>query len=228
MTIIFLNPFDNKIYIGPENEVIKSFQRDDPELINYIPNDDILYVKDGCVLNKTQFVDYLEGRFTISINQNTDYPEQFDSGFRFSPKPTSTPESPNQKIANTHRLYIHPKHNGTILITDIQTKKFPEGIEMIGKYHFMDMDDIGQDVLEESMQFKGLLAKGKIEIVNHDFYMQNKHKARKRSPGDAALDAIIIQDQRRGAARRVSESGGLSNFNEGTSHTNDPIEIYVE
>lgn len=230
MTIIFLSPFNNKIYVCPEGQTVKTFDRDDPALLDYVPNDSILYVKDGGVLNKAQFSDYLDGSFQIPNETPRQATDEFDSGFRFSPKSSQQLRmSPNEQFANAHRNYIHPKHNGTILITDISTKRFPDGVELNGKYDFLPIDEIGEAVLEESYQYKGLLAKGKIEIVNHEFYMRNRHKNKKKSPTDMALDAILVKDQRRGAARAVANSGGVDYYEEtGTGYNNDVIEIYVD
>jgi hypothetical protein len=221
MTIIFLNPHTHKLHICTETDPTRIVDPNDPEIMKYIPNDDILYVEDGHILRKEEFVSWLEGGVQESPRRALN--QDFDTGFRFGDPPASKGQQPD-----LNRHYIHPAHNGTIIIADIKTDKYPDGIELNGKYHFIPIDEIGEELLQESNFFKYALAKGKIEIVNEKYVRANAYKHKKRSAADAALDAILIHDQRPGAARRAAETGAVYLGQQGGYAGDGAIPIYVE
>lgn len=230
MTIIFLNPSNKKLYVCTESEPMKVIDPNNPDILKLIPNDDILYVENGHIIQKEQFAEWLKDG--IDETPRAVYRQDFDPGFRFNvqpgqPVPSQPQLSPTQH-PNSNRLYIHPVHNGTVLIEDISSSKFPEGIELNGKYHFIAIDEIGEENLNESRHFQLLLAKNKIEIVNENYVMKNQHKHKRQSAADAALDAILVKDSRRGAAHAVARSGLMSSDNEGYDHGGGAIPIYVE
>ena len=51
----------------------------------------------------------------------------------------------------------------------------------------------GQEVLEESMHFRTLITKKKIEIVDEQYVAEHQHKSKnKRSPTEDQLNAILV------------------------------------
>lgn len=230
MTIIFLNPINGKLYICTENEPTKIVDPSDPNVLKYIPNDDILYVENGHIVQKDVFATWLESG--VETTPRKLFKQDFDTGFRFENKVSSQQQCQQPSFCppgDPNRLYIHPVHNGTVIIGDIVNDRFPEGIQLTGKYHCIPIDEIGEDVLSESRHFKVLLAKGKVEVVNENFVKRNAHKSKKRSAADAALDAILIKDDRHGAASRVANSGDMfvGEFG-GNGHGDAAIPIFVE
>ena len=97
---------------------------------------------------------------------------------------------------------------------------------MNGKWDFIPIVDLGEDAIEESTLFKSLLAKGKIEVVDYEYVKKNKNKKHQASAMDAALDRIIVKDDRSGSAENVAASGGIQSANQ--SQNSDVIEIFVE
>ena len=173
MVIIFYDATDDKIYICSETEKTKVLNISDENLLDYVPNDDILYVQSGHYITKKQFGDWLNGQMELEGDLVYDYP----STSRFSPNQSGSPV-PQQAQASQplgpeqQRYYIHPTANGTILVEDIRTDKYPHGLHLNGKYHFIPIDDIGEDLLDESPFFRTLLAKGKLEVVDQAFVNQ--------------------------------------------------------
>lgn len=185
MIIIFYNASENSIYVCSETEKTKVVKLDDPNILDYIPNDDILYVQNAHFLNKKQFADWLKGEPTI-IKQQENY-SAYDHSGRFGMQNVEVEKSPQSK-----KLYIHPKHNGSVVIPDIHSQKYPNGLTLNGKYHFVAMDDI-EDAIENSNNYRFALAKGKIEIVDGEYVKQNIHKQNKYvSPSEASLNAILV------------------------------------
>lgn len=98
-----------------------------------------------------------------------------------------------------HRYYIHPVNDGTVLVTDIITKKYPHGLRLSGKDHFILIDEVGKGVLNESPFYQILLKKGKLEVVDQAYV--NKHKSNRGDLGiisseeRAALDSLFDQAQ---------------------------------
>lgn len=228
MTIIFLNPINGKLYICTENEPTKIVDPSDPDVLKYIPNDDILYVENGHIIQKDVFATWLESG--VDTTPRKLFKQDFDAGFRLKDNAPVQQQS-FCPPGDPNRLYIHPVHNGTVIIGDIVNDRFPEGIQLTGKYHCIPIDEIGEENLSESRHFKVLLAKGKVEVVNENFVKRNAHKNKKRSAADAALDAILIKDDRHGAANRVARSSDMFWGESGESGGHGPgdaIPIFVE
>jgi hypothetical protein len=198
MIIIFYDANKEQIYICTENEKTKIIRIEDPSLLDYVPNDDILYVEDAHFITKGQFAEWLQGDLELV----KDIPENEVSRFTGLLGDRNQPWDAHnqiQKIAQApaspgvHKYYLHPTANGTILIEDIQTPQFPEGIRLNGKWHFIAVDVIGEETLMDSSHFQVLLGKGKVELVPESYVQANKHKQKtKISPAQAALDAILV------------------------------------
>lgn len=221
MIIIFYDANKDDVYICSDKERTKIISIDDPDLMSHIPNDDILYVQNAHFITKKQFGDWLSGESSI-VEEEEYEPHRFtgfmDEDAVREPSVVRDPENPYKGS-----LFIHPKHNGTIIINDISTPKYPNGVQMNGKWDFIPIDHLGgEGILEESQFFKGLLAKGKIEVVDYEYVKKNKHKKHQKSLKDVALDAIIVKDDRSGAAESVAAAGGIHASDSGV------IEIFVE
>lgn len=166
MIIVFFDIKKKKLHICSENEKTRVIGIDEPDIIDYIPNDDILYVENAHFLTRQQFAQW--------INKGVS-------------------SSPKKQKPTKQRYFIHPRHNGAIRLQDIHTEKYPEGVQMIGKWDFIPVDEIGEDVLDDSANFRWALAKGKIEIVDSNYVKENIHKKYKQvSPAEAALDSILV------------------------------------
>lgn len=237
MTIIFFQ--NEKLYICAEGETMKIVSRDDPNILNLIPdNDDVIYVQNAHLIRKDQFGEWLRGE----VDFYTPYQDMQELNTGSRARPSGTEQSYFQQYeqnqyTNTpdpNRLFIHPVHNGTVRIEDIKTQRFPYGVELNGKWDFLPLEEIGEDAVDESIHLRTLLAKGKIEIVREDFVRKNQHKKRQMSSADAALDAILVHDDKQGAAMAVASAGGVQYYRnprqgQPSQSTNDgAIPIYVD
>lgn len=208
MVIIFYDAEKEQIYLCTERDKMKVLSIDDPGLKDHIPNDDILYVQKAHFITKKQFGEWLEGtgpslddelhRFTGFMDDDvTPYSETAEAMHDAATK-------------YEHSKFIHPTHNGAIYIADFKTPKFPNGIELIGKYDFLCVDDVGGfESLEESLHYRTLLAKGKIEVVDYKYVKQHYGKKKSTSLADAELDKILIKGDARGTAEAVALAGGI-------------------
>ncbi len=229
MIIVFYDQNADKIYICKPNERTLIADADDPNLMNYIPNDDIMYVTDGHFFTKQQFADYLSGESetTIASTDNAG-PNRFDgflnTNIGHSSKHT-TPQHPATPSKVANRLYIHPTTNGTILMEDIDTPKFPGGIILRGRWHFIPVDEIGAETLDKSASYKHLSKIGKVEVVDEEYVKQHAHKKKSnKSPSEMALDRILVPSSVPGTADQVAMSGGLQS----AVDDNVAIEINIE
>lgn len=214
MVIVFYNAEEDCLYISSEREPMHKVSLDNDPLSS-IPNDDILYVQKGCYVTKSQIGQWLDG--TVELDENEE-PSRYTGLMD-----TSSPEGIPVTVSDSKQRYIHPMHNGTVLIEDISTPEYPDGVVLHGKWNFIPIDKIGKHVLEDSPFYRALLKNKKIEVVSHEYVMKNMHKQHtKVSPHERALDAILIKDSRRGAAETVANEGGMS-----TPNSSDPIEFEV-
>ena len=124
MILIFYDAEEEIIRICSEDQKMKSIPADDPELLSYVPNEDILYVSKAQYITKTQLEGWLSGASIPEI-------EEPISSKNF------TIES---DLDSSNGQWIHPAHNGYICIEDIQTSRFPTGLEMHGKYDFINVN----------------------------------------------------------------------------------------
>jgi len=215
MIIIFYDANEEEIYICSKRQATKIIPLNDPDILSHIPNEDILYVSNGHIVSKSQFGEWLAGKFDLSD--------------RIAP---SVAESASNRVShiddtNSGKLYVHPTRNGAIFLPDIYTSKYPQGVSLVGKHCYIPIDDLGgMEALEESTHYKVLLAQGKIEVVTHDYVKKNATKVQKLSAKDQALEAITIPNDRRGSAERVAASGGLVGIDPISS--SDPIPVFVE
>ena len=196
MIIIFYDSDKEEVCICSERHKMKKVSINDPDIMAHIPNDDIMYVQNAHYITKNQFSQWLEG----SMELNNDFPKKEINEETESQTQPDTDRKKNQK-------WLHPKHHGSIVIVDLKTPKWPNGVEFHGKYDFKSVEELGGfDFLEESSMYRFALAKGKIEIVSYDYVKKNFKKKGSTSLADAALDAIIVQD---GRAEDVAASGGI-------------------
>lgn len=226
MVIIFYDAGEDKIYICTETDKTKVVSLNDPNIMDYIPNDDVLYVENAHFITKQQFGEWLSGDLEIGSSSDNEEVSRFqgflDPGPKLQKAPFTQPGQPNASVSAQKKFFIHPKHNGTIIIGDISTPKYPKGIVMNGKWHFISIDEIGEDVLDESQNFKWAVAKGKIEVVDSEYVKQNMHKQKNKvSPSEAALNAILVPANMK--AEAAAEQGGVH----GTAGLDIP-EIFVE
>ena len=223
MTIVFYDSEKEQIYICTEREKMKNISINDPDILTHIPNDDILYVQDAHFITKKQFGEWLNGE-----GEAFDEPHRF-TGFMEESTQYSPAVEKMQEVASnySHSYFIHPTHNGAILIADLKTPKYPNGVELVGKYDFVPVEDVGGfDGLEESLHYKILLKQGKIEVVGYDYVKKNYGKKKMVSASDAALDKILIKNDAHGSAEAVAAAGGIGGDN--SISPNDPIEIFVQ
>jgi len=191
MVIIFYDANNENLYICTETDKTKVVDINDPNLMDFVPNDDILYVEDAHFITKQQFSNWLSSDTEFEAQQETKI-NRFKNFLHNSPGKQNKSSEVTQ-LSDQNGCYIHPCHNGTLLLQDIHTQKYPNGIQLNGKWHFLAISDIGEDVLEESNHFKVLLGKGKIEVVDAEFVKKNIHKRKhKFSPSEAALNAILV------------------------------------
>lgn len=222
MVIIFYDADKEQIYICTEREKMKSISISDPDLLTYIPNDDILYVQNAHFITKKQFGEWLDGE-----GETFDEPHRF-TGFLEESTPYSPTAEKMHEAASKyeHSKFLHPAHHGAIFIPDIKTPKYPNGVELVGKYDFVAVEELGGfDNLEESLHFRTLLAKGKIEVVGYEYVKKHYGKKKMVSASDAALDRILIKNSTHGSAESVAAEGGIDG---GGAAPGDPIEIFVE
>lgn len=224
MVIIFYDSEKEQIFICTEREKMKSISINDPDILTHVPNDDILYVQNAHFITKKQFGEWLEGDGEIFEPSE---PHRFTG---FMEEPADAPASDKMQemasqYANSH--FVHPSHNGAILIADLKTPKYPNGVELVGKYDFIPVEDLGGfDVLEESLHYKILLKQGKIEVVDYDYVKKHYGKKKAVSAADAELEKILIKGDTHGTAESVAAAGGIGG--ESNTSPNDPIEIFVE
>lgn len=216
MVIIFYDANAEKLYICTETDVTKVVGIDDPNIMDYIPNDDILYVQNAHFVTKSQFNDWLSGDMEFE-----DTTERKVSRLTGMFDNYLGPQDRREVVRpHSDRLYIHPTANGSVRIEDISD--FPDGIQLNGKYHFMPVDKIGEDNLANSRHFQLLRAKGKVEIVDENYVQANKHRsARKVSPAQAALDSILVPAD-------IKAEAAASGAWHSKPSSDEPIEILVE
>lgn len=119
---------------------------------------------------------------------------------------------------NRPKFYLTPTGNGNIHLADLKTDNFPNGLELKGKWDFIDIDEIGEDNLYKSVNFKIASKKGQIKIVPESYYNQNKHrKTTNISPAQAALDKILVPPDIK-----------VDQYLENIGNDTDAIEIEVE
>lgn len=242
MVIILYDQNADRIYICCPNEKTRVVSVDDPSLMDYIHSDDILYVTNGHYFTKQQFADYLSGKMAPAqgaldsiTTQDNRYEGFLDEDLKGQRGPQQQQlqqlqqpyQSQSQPGPVSNKQYIHPVKNGTVLIEDIQTPKFPAGVALNGRWHFIAVDEIGEAELANSKFFELLVKRGKVEIVDEAYVKQNAHKFKhKKSPAEAALDKILIPAGPPGTADAVAAAGGLSAY--GGESDDVAVPIYVD
>jgi hypothetical protein len=193
MVLIFYDAEEEVIRICTDNQKMKTIRVDDPELLSYIPNEDILYVSKAQYITKTQLEDWLNGTAMPEVN------EPIRQGNSYI--------EPDVDYSNSQ--WIHPAHNGYICIEDIKTSRFPNGLEMDGKYDFINVEILGGlGVLNKSAQFRGFLNQGKIKVADYEYVKKHQSKNTKFLSGkDRNLDRILVPANR--SAVSVAENGGI-------------------
>lgn len=218
MIIVLYDKNNDRIYICRPNEKTTVIKVDDPKIMDLIPDDDIMYVTNGHYFTKQQFADYLSGKMTPqrsaldSVYSGSNRYDGFLEDNLGQQKIETRQLQPNTAgmTPSSNKKYIRCTGNGHVLIEDINTPKFPAGIALQGKWHFIAVDEIGESVLANSKFFELLLKKKKVEVVDHAFVLANSHNMKnKKSPAELALDKILIQSGTPGTAGKVAEAGGL-------------------
>jgi len=113
--------------------------------------------------------------------------------------------NPRKQVKNK-KLFVHPRGNGSIVLEDIKTEKYPNGLIMHGKYDFISVDDIGMETLNRSAHYRIATKNKRIELVDEAYVKANLQKGKSVSPKEMALDRILIQDDYEGAARAHAEN----------------------
>jgi len=209
MVIIFFDATENKLYICSEYDKTKVVNANDEHVLDYIPNDDILYVESAHYVTKEQFKDWISNKMQPVSKPSTDEVSKYSGFLRHDLHKKQQSAKPKQK-----EYFIHPTRPGTILIQDIKIPgtRHAEGIELSGKWDFLSIKDAGgQDVLDESIHFRTVLAQGKVEVVDNDYLEQHKHKIKGKNKGktptEASLDAILVPAHIK-AEQAANEGGG--------------------
>ena len=211
MIIVFYDANAGNLHICSPTEKNRVVKKDDPNVMSYIQNEDILYVTNGHYFTKQQFSDLLSGKMTVGKVQGDDMSSGPSRHMGFM-EDGHIHSGQKQTQALSNKRYIHTTHPGSVLIEDMQTNKFPEGcVALHGKWSFIDIDTIGGiETLESSAHYRVLLKKGKVELVDESYVQQHKHKANiKVSPSEQSLNKILVQDGTPGTADKVAEAGGM-------------------
>lgn len=201
MVILFYDQDNEKLHICTENDKMHIISINDPNIMSHIPNDDILYVENAHYLTKEQLRLWFNDEYDLGTQNR-------DPGFL------------GKTEQDLGKRYIHPTHNGTVFLPDIKTEKYPHGLQLVGKWNFIDIDEIGQDVLESSAHYRIAIKQKKIEVVNREYVNNNIHKQKQKiSPSEAALNKILIPAHIK--AEAAASQGGIHG-------DNDIHEILVE
>ena len=198
MVIVYYDYTNNCIYLCSNKFPLKSMPLQSNILQLIDDNESILYVQNGSLISKKTLTSWLSGN-----------------------SPPDNSYVPTQPQPATQGAYMHPAHNGVIVIEDILTDKFPHGVKMTHKWDFISVDEVGKEILESSAIFRSYVSKGKIKIVPYSYAKQHMHKKKRyKSPAEMAVESILIQDDRRGSAEKTASSGGFYS-------SDDAIEIEV-
>lgn len=101
-------------------------------------------------------------------------------------------EKPIKPKVLSGKKYIHATSNRTILIEDIEFKGGP--LRLSGLYHFIPVNLIGEEVLNESSYFEILQRKGKVEVVDEEYYLANRDKTTANKPIDRTIKVGSVKD----------------------------------
>jgi len=201
MVIIFLDNITNKLYIATDSEPIKTIPLGDVKLLDSIPDDDLIYVQSAHIITKEQFKAWLNGEYelvhdaSVVPSPGTSVRDQQVINYE------STPRKKN--------YYLHTVVDAPMVLGDIRTARFPEGVLIQGKYSFVPLDLIGEDNLERSAHYKIALRNRRIEIVDDDYVQKNSHKSTPRGGfRDSELDRILLPPGT--DSHSVAADGGLA------------------
>ena len=224
MIIVFYESEKNVIHLCTKTG-IKILSVQDFSFLSKIPNDeDILYVQDACFIDKKQLQKLFKITGTdsssLELNRFTGLSDTLDDDNSIPTSLHSISETHNSSV---YGKWLHPVHNGHILLADIKTPKYPTGLAMTGKYDFISVEELGgEEILKESSFYRIALAKNKIELVDYDYVQKYSGKKKQTSLADKALDAIIIKNSTHGSAEKVASEGGIN------VDANGAIEFFVD
>jgi hypothetical protein len=222
MTIIFYNTQEKCLHICSEKEKMVKVSLSNENINDYIPNDDILYVENAHFINKKQFQSWLKGDF--KLKDSDEIAQRFlgslDDETNYSVKVTH--KKHNDDNEDTYKVvsnkkYIHPANNGSVIISDITTDKYPDGLVFESKWDFKDIDSLGgEEELNKSNIYRHLIKNKKLEIVNEDYLLKNKHKisnytSSKYSTVEKNLNKILVPPHLK--AKSVAESADSVSHN---------------
>lgn len=202
MTIIFYNTEENCLHICSDKEKMIKVNIKTENIQDFIPNDDILYVENAHYINKKQFCSWLKGDY--ELNSSDEIANRFlgsmdDSNnftVRVQDKKHNQISDPEPQISN--KKYIHPSMNGSVIISDISTDKYPNGVVFESKWDFKDVDEFGgEEELMKSNIYRHLIKNKKLEIVAQEYLVKNKNKiannsASKNSIVEKNLNKILL------------------------------------
>lgn len=175
MTLIFKDK--TNIWICQQDKPVKVTTVDDPNLITYIPNDDLIYVQSASLITKKQFASWLKGEFQLDNTETTREEEEIE-----------------EDNSQSERKYLHPRNNGYITVGDIKIGKGDNAKPLVftGKYDFIALDELGDDIVEHSAILRGLIKKGRLEIVDEEYVRKNRGKGNTTSKAEAGLQRILL------------------------------------
>jgi len=172
MDIIFYDAKTQMVYLCDTVVGLEMINPKNSKRFSLLP-ESIAFVESAKLLTKKQFANWLV------------------SGIEPEIKKTTPPSSSSAQ-------YIHTKHDGTVLVEDIQIDGNP--LRLNGKYHFVSVDSIGKDRLEASVNFKILQKYDKVEFVDEDYVQANKHKYKPHVSSATTLPVGDVKDFTTGEA----------------------------
>jgi len=155
--IVFYDVSNNYVRLCDPENGISTHKLSSKRLSSKLP-DYFAYVEAAHLMTKKQFAEWLSSGKIENVQK------------------IGKEEIIDEIITNSKqsKKYIHTVNDGTVLVEDI---KVNDGIlRLNGRWHFVPVDTIGEDVLDSSTNYQILLKKGKVEVVDQQYYDANKHK----------------------------------------------------
>lgn len=207
MVIIFYDCANKTILIATEQHPIKAYPLDTPNISQFIPNDDILYVETGSFYTKNQFVSVIYDK--VSLADNSQFPQHVESTASYHDQPRS-----NEPL----RYFVHTTGMGTVVINDIKVSNSGDSrfdaLKLEGKWKFFPMDKISKEQLENSHEFRTLERMGKIEVVDTNYINAHREEISRYQAQTAAereLSSVLVPPdiKAEAAARKLRRGENL-------------------
>jgi len=175
MIVIFYDSQNRMVHICNPNKGLISLKENNKKIMNILPEIELALVESADLMTRKQFSKWLE----------SDLPLKKETKFENKPKE-------NKKI-NVQNKYIHTVHDGTVLVEDILISGTP--LKLKGKYHFVPINSFGgESALENSVFYRTLLKKNKVELVDEEFVEKNKHKYKEQTSLSSTLEVGNVDD----------------------------------